>query len=108
MPDEIRADMSDEEKMAKLEAHPWFQSRPPIIQEAIRRYPGHRTYVMPKTNQIVQLHSYSEPEQEGGEVTVTVDVLGRTDCPDETWPLIQRRVFGIPLSDLEPYTEPDE
>jgi hypothetical protein len=98
---------TDDEMMAKIEATAWFQTRPRVVQEAIRLYPNFRTYLMPKTNEIVRIHAYSEGKAPDGKVYVGVDVVGRADAPKETWPALRRRVFGIPLTELEPF-EPDE
>jgi hypothetical protein len=75
----------------------WLAKLPADVREIAERLPNNRLYRMKSTGQRVTIHSYSD----GG--TVCVDVTGKYN-------LIQfaRRVFGIPVTDLEECSVPGE
>jgi hypothetical protein len=66
----------------------WFASRPPVIQDMIRRYPATRLYRMADGHRAT-IYSYAE------DGTVTVNVTGEYNRV-----LFSRQVFGIPIETL--------
>ncbi len=68
----------------------WFASKPPEIQEAIRRFPGDTCYRLKSVPGHYLLEGYTESNP----VTLTV-----FHASDSTLPGI--KVFGIPAEDLE-------
>jgi hypothetical protein len=85
--------MTDAEKMKELQASGWFLTRPPHIQAAILRCPPIHLYRIKNSGPgYGPLYSYDG--HEGGRVTVTLNLIYEV--------LLPRRVFGIPLDDLEP------
>ena len=68
----------------------WYNSRPPVIQEMIKKYPINKLYRLKSTGQRVTIYSYSENG------TVKVNITGQFN-----FVTFSRRVFGIPTIDLE-------
>lgn len=83
----------------------WYQSRPAIVQSAIRRYPPHLTYRLETTGQHVRIYSYDEGP-DGSCETCTVTVLSDPRGPVSNAMTVGCNVFGIPLSDLTPLPTP--
>jgi hypothetical protein len=75
----------------------WVASRPPIVQEVIKKYPPNLLYRLTTTDQIVTIYSYSED----GTVTVDVDHDLNPDKPAGV------TVFGIDPDDLVECDIPD-
>jgi hypothetical protein len=71
----------------------WICSRPPKVQEAIRKCPPDRLYRM-KSGHRCTIYSYSE-DAITGDVTLIVDVTGEFNRV-----LFGRRVFGVAVDEL--------
>lgn len=78
------------------EASAWYDSRPPIIQQAMHDYPP--WYVFMLNGCLARLERYREPH-DGGPVTGHVYVCG---------PPFNRLVRDVPLTDLTPYGDSDD
>lgn len=85
------------EARENLEKDEWFLSRPPRIQEAIRKRPPFFLYNM-SSGSNCYLYSYSEPKDDADPVTVLVNVTLQWN----TSLAFERQVFGVSLDDLTP------
>ena len=74
----------------------WFKSRPKIVQKAIIDYPPGYFYILKSTGQKVRLYSYTENKKGCTECTI---LILKEDNPDRED--VERKVFGVPLDDLE-------
>ena len=68
----------------------WVASRPPVVQEIIRKLPPDRLYRMKSTGHRVTLIAYAE------DGTVRVNVSGQFN-----FVMFDRQVFGVKADDLE-------
>jgi len=79
----------------KLSETDWFLARPRAIQQAILKYPPGK-YKLKSTGHIMELYSYEEDE-DGSCNTCT----GTITYENNQHLLFERKVFDIPLEDLE-------
>lgn len=84
--------------MSKETYEDFFNSRPPRVQEFLRRRSPQKLWKVKGTGQIVQIESIDEPK-DGTECTCTVFV------PSMLPPLLSRTVFGYKANDLEEVSE---
>ena len=77
-------------EMDKKGLEEWIATRPPIIQDLVKRFPPDRLYLLKTSNHRVTITAYSE----GG--TLTVDVTGKYNRI-----IFDRQVFGINPDNLE-------
>lgn len=75
----------------------WAESRPPEVQELIRRLPPDRLYRMKSTGSRVTLIAYAE------DGTVRVNITGEFNAV-----VFERQVFGVKADDLEECELPKE
>jgi hypothetical protein len=85
----------------------WYKSRPKVIRQAIDLLPPTQHYRIMSSGKQCFIVSYEEPKSGKFEdVTVTVQKTGSGD--DEDFPSVdyihKNQVFGVKLSDLEPWT----
>lgn len=73
----------------------WLASRPAVIQEMATRAKPNVLYRIKKTDQRVYMHSYNE------DGTVTVNITGEFNPLYKALPVLERRVFGVAIDDLE-------
>jgi hypothetical protein len=73
----------------EVEYAKWVAERPPAIQEMIKTHPPNKLYRLTTTDQRVTIYSYGE------DGTVSVIVSGKYN-----FLTFDRKVFGIPLSEL--------
>lgn len=73
----------------------WLAGRPPFIQEMAAKVKPNALYCLKKTKQRVYLHSYCE------DGTVTVNITGEFNPLYKALPVLERRVFGVAIDDLE-------
>ncbi len=83
-----------------IEQSEWFQTRPPAVQDVIRRYPPTQYYRYTPTDKPCTIYSYEENKDD----TITV----KADMPSSILlPTLEHRVFGVQLDDLEPWPDFD-
>lgn len=86
----------------------WFKTRPQIIKDAIVKLPPTKLYRLKETGKQCKLYSYTEPNDDNEEVTVTVILTGVGGPLDGTgFEKLDEglRVFGYKLDDLEPWNQ---
>ena len=86
----------------KAQFRDWISMRPPEIQEAFRQYPPGLYQNTGCTNytQHVRLYSITEDAGDGKGLTCSF-VVYQEDNPELVF-IRERRVFGVPLTDLKP------
>ncbi len=75
----------------------WAKTRPPLIQDMIKRYPAFKLWRLKPSGHRVVIYAYNESG------TVTVSVSGLYNRV-----LFERNVFGVSLDDLEECDLPAE
>lgn len=81
--------------MLDMVRDPWFKSRPKSVQKRVIQYPP-GLYLLKPTGQKVVLISYTIAKDDSCDLcTVSVLKMHNPTC------LLERRVFGIPFTDLE-------
>lgn len=75
----------------------WFQSKPLAVQEAIKKHPPDKLYILKSGSFPCNIYSYDE--EKDGSITLTVDVHS---------PFFPRSVFGVSLKNIEEYHEEGE
>lgn len=89
--------------LAELQQYDWYKSRPEIIQQAIDKLPPIQLYKIKSSGYQCYIISFEEPHSSLLEdVTCTVQKTGIGSLFPS---LNQNRVFGISLTDLEPWDQ---
>jgi hypothetical protein len=92
----------------RLRKTKWYKTRPEIIQQAVELLPPMGLYKFKDTGKQCVIIGYSEPKNgKFKDVTVTVQKTGvggvLNECGDFSFLDKGWNVFGVKLTDLEPY-----
>lgn len=90
-----------DEKMQK-ELDDWIAERPPIIQEAIKKFPPTQLYILNDLHQVL-ITGYSEPDEVDGETEVTF-IVEKTGV-SKGLTHFTNSVYGVKQADLKIWEE---
>jgi len=94
--------------LSEIQQSEWYLSRPPVIQQAIDILPPGQLYQFKDSGKQCTIYSYDEPESgliEDVTVTVNKTGIGGALASMGLGALDTNSVFGVKLSDLEPWKD---
>lgn len=101
--------MTEEAKLQELHASDWYKELPEKVKVAVDQYPPIKFYRFKDSKKQFYIFSFEEPENEDGEITITVQKIGIGGAMAEMGmgPLDTNMVFGVSLKDIEDVTYGD-